>query len=161
MLLHCTASTSTFGAHFHHPERPPNLKVVVIRAHPKNLMNRILPWIVRTPPFGYLQVVHQSFCCVQSRINLDGKNFMWYPCPGCCLGANVAVWYLSMTFRSGIESCVIAPNSARRARTVGSPCIHSHHGGGAFTPTPPPLPAGFWLGCAGPWAPKAPEGNFA
>ena len=42
---------------------------------------------------------------------------------------------------------------------------HGGGGGGArtgpFTPTPPPLPAGFWLRSARPWAPKAPEENFA
>ena len=49
MLLHCTASSSTFGAHPHHPERLPNLNLMV-GAHPRNLMNRMLPWMVRTPP---------------------------------------------------------------------------------------------------------------
>ena len=49
MLLHYTASSSTFGAHPHHSERLPNLNLMV-RAHPKNLMNRMLPWMVRTPP---------------------------------------------------------------------------------------------------------------
>ena len=49
MLLHCTTSSSTFGAHPHHPKRLPNLNLIV-RAHPRNLMNRMLPWIVRTPP---------------------------------------------------------------------------------------------------------------
>ena len=38
-------------------------------------------------------------------------------------------------------------------RTLGISLIG---GTGPFTPTPPPLPAGFWLGSAGPWAPKAP-----
>ena len=42
MLLQCTASSSTFGAHPHHPERLPNLNLMV-RAHPKNVMNRMLP----------------------------------------------------------------------------------------------------------------------
>ena len=64
MLLHCTASSCTFGAHPHPCERLANLNLMV-RAHPKNLMNRMLPWMVRTPPpLGYLYVVHQSFCCV-------------------------------------------------------------------------------------------------
>ena len=49
MLLHCTASSSTFTAHPHHPERLPNLNLMV-RAHLRNLMNRMLPWMVRTSP---------------------------------------------------------------------------------------------------------------
>ena len=75
MLLHCTASSSTCGAHPHHPEHLPNLNLMV-RAYPRNLMNHMLPWIVRTPPLGYLYVVHQSFCCVQSRFNSDCKKLM-------------------------------------------------------------------------------------
>ena len=49
MVLHCTASSSTFRAHPHHSERLPNLNLMV-RAPPGNLMNRMLPWMVRTPP---------------------------------------------------------------------------------------------------------------
>ena len=52
MLPHCTASSSEFGAHPHHRERFPNLNMMV-KAHPSNLMNHMLPWIVRTPPLGY------------------------------------------------------------------------------------------------------------
>ena len=65
MLLHCTALSSTFGVHPHHSERLPNLNLMVT-AHPRNLMNYMLPWMVRTPPppLGYLYVVHQSICCV-------------------------------------------------------------------------------------------------
>ena len=36
MLLHCTALSSTFGAHPHHPERLPNLNLMV-RTHPREL----------------------------------------------------------------------------------------------------------------------------
>ena len=75
MLLHCAASSSTFGAHPHHPERLPNLNLMVL-AHPRSLMNRMLPWMVRMPPLGYLYVVHQSFCCVQSRFYSDCKKLM-------------------------------------------------------------------------------------
>ena len=75
MLLHCTALSATFGAHPHHPEPLPNLNLVV-RAHPKNLMNCMLLWMVRTPPLGYLCVVYQSFCCVQSRFHSDCKKLM-------------------------------------------------------------------------------------
>ena len=75
MVLHCTASSSTFGAHPHHLERLPNLNLMV-RAHPRNLMNCMVPWMVRAPPLGYLFVVHHSFCSVQSRFNLDCKRLM-------------------------------------------------------------------------------------
>ena len=68
MLLHCIAWTSTFGAHPHHPERLPNLNLMV-RVHPTNVMNRM-------PPCGYLYVVHQFFCCVQPRFNSDCKKLM-------------------------------------------------------------------------------------
>ena len=57
MLLHYTASSSTFRAHPYHPERLPNLNLLV-RAHPRTLLNCMLPWMVRTPPLGYLYVVH-------------------------------------------------------------------------------------------------------
>ena len=49
MLLHCTASSSTFGAHPHHRQHHPNLNLMV-RTPPRNLMNNMLPWMVRTPP---------------------------------------------------------------------------------------------------------------
>ena len=49
MLLHCTALSSKFRAHPHHPEHLPNLNLMN-RAHPTNLMNCMLPWMVRTPP---------------------------------------------------------------------------------------------------------------
>ena len=81
MLLHCTTSISTFGAHPHHPERLPNLDLLV-RAHPRILMDRMLPWMVRTPHLGYLSVVHQSFCCVQSARNSCDTHFLavlWVP----------------------------------------------------------------------------------
>ena len=56
MLLHCPASSSTFGAHPHHPERLPNPDLLV-RAHPKNLMN-MLPWMVRTSPLNLPDSMH-------------------------------------------------------------------------------------------------------
>ena len=81
MLLHCTALSSTFGAHPHHLERLPNLNLMV-RAHPRNLMNCMLPWMVRMPPVGKQYVVRQSFCCVQSVYNSFDSHFLavfWMP----------------------------------------------------------------------------------
>ena len=46
MLMHCTAWSSTFGAHPYHPQHLPNL----------NLMVSI---VAQLHAFGYLYVVHQ------------------------------------------------------------------------------------------------------
>ena len=49
MLLHCTAPSSTFGAHPHHPQRLPNLNLMV-KTPPRDLMNSMLLWMVQMPP---------------------------------------------------------------------------------------------------------------
>ena len=53
MLLHCTASSSTFGAHPHHRQCPPNLNLMV-RTPPRNLMNSMLPWMVKMPSLNWM-----------------------------------------------------------------------------------------------------------
>ena len=49
MLLHSTASSSTSGAHPHHPQHLPNVKLMV-ETPPTTLMDSMLPWMVRMPP---------------------------------------------------------------------------------------------------------------
>ena len=70
MLLHCTASRSTFEAHPHYPERVPNLNPTDTPQE----FEEPQPRMVRMPPLGYLIVVHQSFCCVQSTRHSVGSN---------------------------------------------------------------------------------------
>ena len=84
MLLHCTASSSTFGAHPHHPDHLPNLNLMV-RAHPKNLMNHMLVWMVRMPPpWSCTSII--LLCTIQMQCGLQETHvipiswlFFWMP----------------------------------------------------------------------------------
>ena len=53
MVLHCTASSSTFGAHPHYRQVIQTC-TCWSRRPPKNLMNSTLPWMVRTPPLNLM-----------------------------------------------------------------------------------------------------------
>ena len=91
MLLHCTASSSTFGAHPHHSEHLPNLNLMV-RAHPRNLMNRMLQWMVRTTPL-WISICCTSIillCIIQIQFRLQVTrvkpiSWLFFGCQYCCV----------------------------------------------------------------------------
>ena len=90
MLLHCTASSSAFGAHPHHPERLPNLNLMV-GAHPRNLMDYMLPWIVRMPP-PWISICCTSIillCTIQIQFGLHDHvipiSWLFFWCQCCCV----------------------------------------------------------------------------